>query len=466
MKSDTTETAFTLPIIEARPTYVLYPRRFYILFVFSFLAFTQCLMWLTFSPIARSTEIYYHISESTVDLLLNWGSIIFIPCLPLTYLLLNKRHGLRHCVILLAVGNFIAALVRVIPVVVTKPSSPNFSSIALPFLHIGQILNAACGPLASAPVSQLSCLWFAPHERTRATTFAICFNNFGAAVGFVISPFIVSSPDYIPHLLYVHLGLAFISCIFALLYFPPQPPSAPSAAAELLILHPISEQNNNSLKTFMNDIWRCLTTPSFVLLTAASGTLSGTFGAWTRWFGFGSSIAGIIGGLCLSFLADTRRFQHSLKALIVTAFVGCLISIIWFQLSVRTFFYDKPILPSTAVTIGLSITLAGLFFGAGSPLIYEAIAELMFPLPESLSASVLVQWVNVTALILLFIAPNRYKLMNLLVLIVIISCIVMVLLARFSYKRRDEDERKRLQKEQDQILGSGLLSPYRNDIIN
>ncbi|CAF4223677.1 unnamed protein product, partial [Rotaria sordida] len=42
----------------------------------------------------------------------------------------------------------------------------------------------------------------------------------------------------------------------------------------------------------------------------------------------------------------------------------------------------------------------------------------------------------------------------------------MVLLARFSYKRRDEDERKRLQKEQDHILGSGLLSPYRNDVIN
>jgi hypothetical protein len=132
-----------------------------------------------------------------------------------------------------------------------------------------------------APVSQLSCLWFAPHERTRATTIAIITHSFGKTVGFVISPFIVSSPDYVPRLLYVHLALTFIACVLALLYFPAQPPSAPSAAAELLILHPTSEQNNNSWKTFMKDIWQCLTTPSFVLILTAFGLMSGTFSGWT-----------------------------------------------------------------------------------------------------------------------------------------------------------------------------------------
>jgi len=275
------ETVPILPKTQTTSAYVLYPHRFYVLFVFSFLAFNQCLIWLTFSPIARSAETYYNISESTVDLLLNWGPIIFVPCLPLTYILLNKHYGLRHCVILLAIVDFIAALVRVIPVIVTKPSDPNFSSITVPFLHIGQILNAACGPLVMAPVSQLSCLWFAPHERTRATSVAIIANNFGSTVGFIISPFIVSSPEYVPYLLYLHLALAFIACVLALLYFPPQPPSAPSAAAELLILHPSSEQNNNSWKIYMKDLWKCLTTPSFLLLSTAGGLLGGAFGAWT-----------------------------------------------------------------------------------------------------------------------------------------------------------------------------------------
>jgi branched-subunit amino acid ABC-type transport system permease component len=184
------------------------------------------------------------------------------------------------------------------------------------------------------------------------------------------------------------------------------------------------------------------------------------------WFGFGQSIAGIVGGLFLSYLADTRRFQHALKPLILVSFIGCLLAIVWFELSVHTFFYDKPILPSTAATIGLSTALAGLFSGGSSPLVYEACAEIMYPLPESLSASILVQWNNVVALILLFIAPNRDKLMNLLVLVVTVICIFMILFARFTYKRRDEDERKRLEKEQDQILSHDSLNPYANGIIN
>ncbi|CAF4592864.1 unnamed protein product, partial [Rotaria magnacalcarata] len=121
------------------------------------------------------------------------------------------------------------------------------------------------------------------------------------------------------------------------------------------------------------------------------------------WFAFGSSIAGIIGGLFLSFLADTRRFQHSLKALILISYVICLFATIWFELSVRTSFFNRPILPSNAITIGLSTAFAGLFSAAPTTLIYEALAEIMFPLPESLSASILVQWFNVTGLVLLFI---------------------------------------------------------------
>ncbi|CAF1034019.1 unnamed protein product [Rotaria sordida] len=483
MISKTSESVLIVSSSQTKPPYVLYSQRFYVLLIFSFLSFNQCLIWLTFAPIARSTEAYYKISEATVDLLLNWGPIMFIPCLPLTYILLNKHHGLRRCIVLLSITDFIATLVRIIPIIITTPSSPNFSRISLVFLHVGQILNATCGPLVMAPVSQLSCLWFAPHERTRATTIAVFASNFGWSIGFVISPFIVSSCDYIPYLLYVHLGLAFIACVLALLFFPSQPPSAPSAAAELLIHYSLNEHNNNSWKKFVNDIWQCLTTPSFVLILIAGGLLPGTSGAWTSlydvilkpenyteqqagWFSFGSSIAGIIGGLFLSFLADRRRFQHSLKTLIVITYIGCLFAIIWFELSVQSFFFDKPILPSNAATIGLSTALVGLFSGAGFPLIFEALAEIMFPLPESLSASILAEWTNVITLILLFIAPNRYKLMNILVLIVTMVCILIIALARFTYTRRDEDERKRLEKEQNQILNEDSLNPYNKSITN
>src|SRR5439155_186946 len=111
--------------------------------IFSFLGFNQCLMWLTFSPIARNAEDYYNVTVDTIDLLLYWGFIISIPCLPLASILLNMPNGLRYCVIVLAITDFFAALARILPSIILKSTSSNFNAVALPFIHIGQILNAA-----------------------------------------------------------------------------------------------------------------------------------------------------------------------------------------------------------------------------------------------------------------------------------------------------------------------------------
>ena len=88
------------------------------------------------------------------------------------------------------------------------------------------------------------------------------------------------------------------------------------------------------------------------------------------------------------------------------------------------------------------MTLTGLFQGSSLPLIYEALAETMFPLPESLSASVLVQLNNITALILIFIPPDLYKLMNFSVILLVAVCILMAFVVQVDYKRRNEEERK------------------------
>jgi len=122
--------------------------------------------------------------------------------------------------------------------------------------------------------------------------------------------------------------------------------------------------------------------------------------------------------------------------------IGCFFAVLWFELSIRSIFYDKPIFQPTMMTIGLSVTFAGLFQGAALPLIYESLAEIMFPLPESLSASVLVQLNNITTLVLLFIPPNLYNLLNFSVLVSIGVCILMMLYVNIDYKRRNEDERK------------------------
>lgn len=169
------------------------------------------------------------------------------------------------------------------------------------------------------------------------------------------------------------------------------------------------------------------------------------------WFGFAALLSSIVGGICSGALADTRYFQRRLKTLLIIAFTGCFLAVLCFELSVHTIFDDEPILHSTYVTIGLSVAFAGFFFGAALPLIYEAVAEIVFPLPASLSAAILLQWTNFTTFILLFIAPGREKVINLLVVIALGICIVMCCLTRFTYKRRNEDERKQREKEQEQL---------------
>ncbi|UJR23638.1 hypothetical protein I4U23_026623 [Adineta vaga] len=439
--------------------YPVYRRRFYVLFVFMFLAFNQCLFWLTFSPVSQSAQTYYHISESTVNLLLNWGPIIFIPCLPLAYLLLNKRHGLRKIILLLAIVCFIAASLRILPIMFISPSNSSFTSISLLFIHLGQILNAACGPLVMAPVSQLSCLWFGPNERTRATTLAIMAASFGSTFGFLVHPWIVTTSEQIPQLLYLHFILALIALLMTLGYFPSHPPHAPSPAAQSLMDTSMNENNENSLRNYMTDIYRCFSIPSFKLLCSAGGIQGGVFAAWTGlfanilarekfteqqsgWFGFSCSLATIIGGLITSTIADTPYFRRSFKSIIFIMLIGCFLSVLWFQLCVRTIFNDEPIFQPTVMSIALSVTFAGLFQGSALPLIYESLAEITFPLPESLSASVLVQLNNITALILLFIPPSLYNLLNFVVLVSVGACTLMMMYVNIDYKRRNIDERK------------------------
>ena len=45
----------------ATPRYKLYARRWYLLFVFCLLSFCQCVIWITYSPIAHITEQYYDV---------------------------------------------------------------------------------------------------------------------------------------------------------------------------------------------------------------------------------------------------------------------------------------------------------------------------------------------------------------------------------------------------------------------
>src|SRR5205085_1036004 len=138
------------------------------------------------------------------------------------------------------------------------------------------------GPIAMALISQLSCTWFAPNERTRATTMSIIGANLGGAAAFLISPFLVRQPWHVPRLLYLHTGQALVACVLTLIYFPAEPLTPPSVAAEMLRAHrSVSERPIETTKKVFWDILLCFQNLPAVLLIASGAILGGTFAVWS-----------------------------------------------------------------------------------------------------------------------------------------------------------------------------------------
>ena len=77
-----------------------------------FMSFNQCLIWLSFSPVATATREYYNLchteaecekqggmGQSQIDLMLNWGPIIYLPtAIPLGVYAM-RRSNLRKIVV-------------------------------------------------------------------------------------------------------------------------------------------------------------------------------------------------------------------------------------------------------------------------------------------------------------------------------------------------------------------------------
>jgi nitrate/nitrite transporter NarK len=319
--------------------------------------------------------------------------------------------------------------------------------ISLSLLFVAQVFNAAAGPCTMAPVSQLSCSWFAPKERSFATAISSQASNFGACIGFVLCPLVVPSAAQMPYLLYGLAGASMLTAIACFVHFPSMPPLPPSAAAETQLL-----QKGDGM-SYLRGIKDAVTNPSCMLLILAGGLQSGVFASWNGavpdmlttlhvgsttagFFAFACSLAGILGGIALGKIAD-RVLPRRLKFLILVCFAVSIVFFVWFTLSFPILSLPA-VLPSTFWTALCSITLSGLFIGAVNPLFYELAAELTFPVPEATSAALVTWTLNLGGAILLFCASEiNTAAMNVVLLGCIVLCMGAIALVRERYGRLD-----------------------------
>ena len=142
-------------------------RRWLVLLVYSWIEFNQALVWITYSASAPEAKVLYgkQLSESGINLLLNWGPILYLVFVPIVMVMLSNNFrgkGVYYTIGLGAVLCAAGSIVRMIPTWCSVQQHP----IALLLIHVGQILNGAAGPSMAGACSAFAACWFAPDERT------------------------------------------------------------------------------------------------------------------------------------------------------------------------------------------------------------------------------------------------------------------------------------------------------------
>lgn len=178
-------------------------------------------MILTVSPVLIS----YGISEDSVQLFINYGSIFFLVLSVPVAMLMDRPNGFRSAMLLSAVALLLGCGLRL--------CARDASSSSVILLHFSYILNAFAGPIAVSAPSLLANAWFPANERGLATGVAVAFNTFGLVFSYFCGPLLVSAGtvESLMTYMYVCLALAAINMLGVALYFPSAPALPPSRSA-------------------------------------------------------------------------------------------------------------------------------------------------------------------------------------------------------------------------------------------
>ncbi|KAH3767587.1 transporter, major facilitator subfamily protein [Pelomyxa schiedti] len=441
-------------------------KRWYILALFCYFSVEECICWFTFSSVPEASEEYYGISLATLNMLLNWGAIVFIILAPLVSALLTYKNGLRICILYGVWAVFFGACIRTIPCFVSEELRQKDGMIAV--LHIGQIVVSLANPSMMISVAQLSCTWFPDNERTTATAIAFTSTSVGIALGFVIGPQVVHTSSEMPHLLYLEIAISVVPLLFVTIHFPSAPHSPPSAAArthqssfnEKPLETPVAPKLSFQLSSLLPKKWFkgllvCLKRKNAVLVILAGGVEAGVSSGWISliplvlssynytpqqagWMGCANTIAATVGCVTSGAIVD-KFLPYHMKSLIC---VECLLAILafsWITLSLPSVMFAEPPIPSNIYTVSAALILAGLFQGAMYPVFLELAAEVTFPVGEGTSTGLITFLFNTLLLTVdTVFSYVRLDILNLVETCVLIVCGAMVLASTgIKYQRRE-----------------------------
>lgn len=384
-----------------------YPRRFWILGVFSFIALFQCLQWNTWGPISASVNAAYSgWGSGTVAMMANWGTITFVIFVaPMCWLMNTKglRAGVFCCAVLIATGTVLRILAFI-------GDSTEFFTV---MCHLCAILVGTSGTLVMAAPPMIAAEWFPPKERTTATAIAQVFNQMGNGFSY-LEPLIVRSPsdvspaeirEDIKVLMYIYAAIGVAVLLIVYIYYPSKPPSPPSLSSTVERLQ------------FWESLKKMFRNRDLILVTLSYGISVGVPSAWiavlnyslqainihqddAMWIGLAAVICSSISGLIAARLTDVV-YGHIRMSLILnmTATLACFY---WFYLIAGGSIPVVRWQVYATVVGGMSLNFLT------CPLFFELAVETAYPCPEILVGGLLTGVNNLMGLIFLFIflIPN------------------------------------------------------------
>ena len=434
-------------------------KRWYILFLTGLIGMVQSLIWMGWGTIAQAMYFAYPTwDDSDIGLLGNWGEICFlIFAIPASWLV--DTHGAKVsglvCTGMMLVGSGVRCLQWLFL------DHQNSGTIFKVLAHIGGILNGSMGPFVVTIPSVVSSLWFPPNQRTMATGVSWLMLESGNALGFIIGPLMVQSPnmngtlDYnstynhteevhiikleVMYFMFLHAGLCALLFLLVIIYFPSRPDSLPSFTA------------GEKREDFLTGIKSIFTNRSAMMVVLAFTVSQGVQEAYypvmalnltpigvpeatVGWIGFIASLVSSFASLASSYWADRLHgwFKRTLILLICVAVVF----FIWQSLIVMG------ILPYSLVQLYIS-TIGGMAVNyACTPLFFELGSEVAYPAGEGLMAGTMTFFWTVLGIVYLsvfFFKNIGYTWMNWTMMICLVLTLPFVLLIKENFKRTDTD---------------------------
>ncbi|GAM25191.1 hypothetical protein SAMD00019534_083660, partial [Acytostelium subglobosum LB1] len=421
-------------------TFTTYKRRWWVLSIFTLLSLNQCNFWITFPTIAKLASQYYNVPIKDIDYLTAIAAIIFAPFL-LIFMWSINQVGIRRN---LLIASFLVTMCGVIR------SIPGQGENLFSLIIVAQALNAAGGPCIMIVPTKLSNVWFSPSERTFSTAIGTLANFSGSAIGFLLSLY-ATTGERMRYLLLAEAVSGLLIFIAICIYFPEQPPTPPSASAMLAANEPKPQTTLlQSWKELWNMSLKVLREPSATLMIASVAITSGTYGSWStvltqivapvfdasdaKWLGFWGILAGLFGGIICGIIHDK---VHNYKILIITILTLNTITFVIFSL------ICSGVLPGWYWLGQLVNIIGGCLINGYYPIIYEAVVEVSYPVPESIGTAIISFLINIFTLVSILLGsaiPPLY--MNWILVGCSATSTLLIFFAKEEYKRSKDDQLK------------------------